>query len=65
MAHLNMETPHGFLTRHGLLTHLSWGQKAISSKWILKVKLNVVGNVNYKYRARLAAKDFPQVVGID
>jgi len=43
-----METP------HGLLTPLPWGQKAISSKWILKVKLNVVGDVNYKYRARLA-----------
>jgi hypothetical protein len=59
MAHLNMETP------RGLLTPLPWRQKAISSKWILKVKLNVVGDVNYKYRARLAAKDFPQVVGID
>jgi hypothetical protein len=44
MAHLNMGTP------HGLLTPLPWGQKAMSSKWILKVKLNVVGDVNYKYR---------------
>lgn len=59
MAHLNMEPP------HGLLTPLPWGKKAISSKWILKVKLNVVGDFNYKYKARLAPKDFPQVVGID
>jgi hypothetical protein len=31
----------------------------------LKVKLNIVGDVNHKYKARLTVEDFLQVVGID
>jgi hypothetical protein len=43
---------------------LTTGRKSISSKWVLKKKLNVEGKVE-KYKARLVAKGYSQVEGID
>jgi putative flippase GtrA len=38
--------------------------KILNSKWTFKVKLNAHGDVE-KYKARLVARGFSQVVGID
>jgi putative flippase GtrA len=38
--------------------------KVLNSKWTFKVKLNAHGDVE-KYKARLVARGFSQVVGID
>lgn len=40
------------------------GRKAVSSKWIFKMKYNSYGSIS-KYKARLVAKGFTQVLGID
>ena len=46
------------------LVELSAGRKPIGRKWVLKKKMNVEGKVE-KYKARLVAKIYSQVTGID
>ena len=40
------------------------GRKPIGRKWVFKKKMNVEGKVE-KYKARLVAKCYSQVLGID
>ena len=40
------------------------GRKSIGRKWVFKKKMNVEGKVE-KYKARLVAKCYSQVPGID
>ena len=40
------------------------GRKPIGNKWVFKKKTNAEGKVE-KYKARLVAKDYSQVLGID
>eukprot|EP00253_Pinus_taeda_P025383 PITA_25383 len=46
------------------LVELSAGRKPIGSKWVFKKKTNVEGKVE-KYKDRLEAKGYSQVMGID
>eukprot|EP00253_Pinus_taeda_P035825 PITA_35825 len=46
------------------LVELPAGRKPIGGKWVLKKKTNVEGKVE-KYKARLVAKSYSQVLGID
>ena len=46
------------------LVELLDGRKPIGSKWVFKKKLNAAGKVE-KYKARLIAKGYSQVEGID
>lgn len=46
------------------ITPLSPGNKLIGCKWIFKIKRNVDGSIS-RYKARLIAKGFNQVAGID
>lgn len=46
------------------LVYLPEGRRAISCKWVFKVKENPNGTVN-KYKARLVAKSFHQQAGFD
>eukprot|EP00253_Pinus_taeda_P014781 PITA_14781 len=46
------------------LVELSAGRKPIGSKWMFKKKMNAEGKVE-KYKARLVAKCYSQVPGID
>ena len=46
------------------LVELRAGRKPISSKWVFKKKTNAEGKVE-KYKARLVAKRYSQVLGID
>lgn len=46
------------------LTSLPKGKKAISSKWVYKLKLKSDGTVD-RYKARLVTKGFNQVQGLD
>jgi hypothetical protein len=46
------------------LTDLPPGKKAIKSRWVFKLKVNAEGKVE-RYRARLVAKGFSQMYGID
>ena len=46
------------------LVELSVGRKPIGSKWVFKKKTNAEGKVE-KYKARLIAKGYSQVSGID
>jgi hypothetical protein len=46
------------------LTDLPPDKKAIKSRWIFKLKVNAEGKVE-RYRARLVAKGFSQMYGID
>jgi len=47
-----------------LLTPLPPNRKPISSKWIFKIKTKADGNLD-KYKARLVARGFTQIQGID
>jgi hypothetical protein len=40
------------------------GRKPISTKWVFKIKRNVIGEID-KYKARLVAKGFSQIQGIN
>ena len=40
------------------------GKKVVKSKWVLRVKTNELGEVE-KYKARVVAKGFSQVEGVD
>eukprot|EP00253_Pinus_taeda_P008609 PITA_08609 len=46
------------------LVELPVGRKAIGSKWVFKKKTNAEGKVE-KYKVRLVAKGYSQVLGID
>ena len=46
------------------LVNLPPGRKTISSKWVYKLKLNKDGEIN-RYKARLVARGFTQIHGID
>ncbi|KAL0461433.1 UNVERIFIED_CONTAM: hypothetical protein Slati_0030900 [Sesamum latifolium] len=46
------------------ITPLPSGKHAIRCKWVFKLKLKADGNI-YRYKARIAAKGFNQIVGID
>lgn len=46
------------------MVELPNGRKPVGSKWVFKKKLNAVGKVE-KYKARLIAKGYSQVGGID
>ncbi|GKD40542.1 putative RNA-directed DNA polymerase, partial [Tanacetum coccineum] len=46
------------------LTILPKGRKAISSKWVFKIKYKSIGEVD-RYKERLVAKDFNQKEGLD
>ncbi|PKI51566.1 hypothetical protein CRG98_028126 [Punica granatum] len=46
------------------LSALSLGKKPVDCKWIYKIKRHVDGSIE-RYKARLMAKDFTQVEGID
>ncbi|KAK4386150.1 Retrovirus-related Pol polyprotein from transposon RE2 [Sesamum angolense] len=46
------------------LTELPSGKRAISSRWVYKVKLNQDGSIE-RYKARLVAKGYIQIEGID
>ena len=46
------------------LTTLPPGKKAISCKWVYKVKMNNDGSIDY-YKARLVAQGFDQNFGSD
>ena len=46
------------------LTPLPSNRTPISSKWVFKIKTNADGTID-KYKARLVARGFPQVQGID
>lgn len=46
------------------LVELSAGRKAISNRWIYRVKRNAEGNIS-RYKARLVAKGFSQREGVD
>ena len=46
------------------LVELPSGRKPIGSKWVFKKKMNAEGKVE-KYKARLVAKRYSQVSGID
>lgn len=46
------------------LTELPPDRKAISSKWVYKVKLNTDGSIN-RHKARLVAKGYSQQKGVD
>ena len=40
------------------------GKKVIGTKWVLRIKTDAAGNLN-KYKARVVAKGFRQVEGLD
>ena len=40
------------------------GKKVVKSKWVLRVKTNEKGGID-KYKARVVAKGFSQVEGVD
>ena len=40
------------------------GKKVVKSKWVLRVKTNEIGEIE-KYKARVAAKGYSQVEGVD
>ena len=40
------------------------GRKVIGTKWVLRVKTNAEGNLD-KFKARVVAKGFRQVEGVD
>lgn len=46
------------------LTQLPKGKRAIGNKWVFKLKLKPNGDVDH-YKARLIAKGYNQVVGLD
>jgi hypothetical protein len=46
------------------LVEFSTGRNPIGNKWVFKKKLNAEGKVE-KYKARLIAKGYSQVEGID
>ena len=46
------------------LVELPAGRKPIGNKWVFKKKTNVEGKME-KYKARLVAKCYSQVLGID
>ena len=46
------------------LVHLPLGCKNIGCKWVLRKKLKLYGSID-KYKARLVAKDFKQLEGLE
>ena len=40
------------------------GRKVIGTKWVLRVKMDAVGNLD-KYKARVVAKGFRKMEGLD
>jgi len=46
------------------IVDLPQGRKAIGSKWVFKLKLDSEGNID-RYKARIVAKGYSQVEGID
>lgn len=43
---------------------LPFDRKAISSKWVFKIKVNALGKIE-KYKARLVARGYTQIEGVD
>ena len=43
---------------------LPYDRKAITSKWVYKIKVNALGEIE-KYKARLVARGYTQIEGVD
>ena len=61
-----MDSEMGSLKENGVfeLVDRPKGKKVVKSKWVLRVKTNEKGEIE-KYKARVVAKGFSQVEGVD
>ena len=61
-----MESGVGSLRENGVYEIVDGpaGKKVVKSKWVLRVKTNELGKIE-KYKAKVVAKGFSQVEGID